>query len=150
MANKDLSITLDEKDYQRLMGALEGLSNVDKTNAIAQGLKQGMQIIVRAGKSNLLSRNKKRTGNLLKSIGIRVMKSKRRSYSGFKRPKGAHAHLVSLGTARRWTKRGFYRGQVTGSHFWDDAVQANKQAAVNRLMDVIVNEMNRVTKRYNK
>lgn len=153
MAKGDLSITINEKDYQRLEQALQGLSDVDKSNAVANGLKQGMQIIANAGKSNLQSRNKTKTGNLLRSIGIRVAKSKRRSYSGFKRPAGAHSHLVNFGSARRWIKSGAYRGSVskrapyTGTKFWSDAVEQNKVAAVNKLMDAIIKEMGRVTSR---
>lgn len=150
MAKSDLTITISESDYQALEQALEKLSNVDKSNAVAQGLRQGMQIIATAGKANLQQRNNKKTGNLLSSIGVRVQKGKRRSYSGFRRPKGAHAHMINFGVAKRWTKKGYYRGSIskaapyTGTKFWSDAVEQNKEAAVNTLMNAIIGEMMKI------
>lgn len=153
MARGDLTITLDKAQADKLQQILTDLSEVDKSTVVANALEKGMKVITDAGRRNLQQRNKQKTGNLIGSIGIVVLKKSQRSYGGFRRPKGAHAHLVDRGTAKRYTKKGYYRGSVSkgqpnkGSLFFTDAVQQNGEAAINKLMDAIASEMNKVASR---
>jgi len=160
MAKSDLTITLDEKDYQKLTSLLNGMSKIDQDKAIQYALNQGMQVIVAAGKTNLSTRNKVVTGNLKRSFALRVNKKKAYALGGFKRsaPKkgiegGNHAHLVDRGTNKRWTKTGAYRGSVskgnpnTGSGFWTDAVNSQGPAALNKLMDAVYDALEEIIKR---
>ena len=150
MAQSELTITLDEKDYQRMQSILAGLDAVDQARVIQTALNEGMKVIVAEGKTNLASRNKVVTGNLKKSFSISVNKKRAYSLGGFKRSSGKnaigggnHAYLVDKGTDKRWTKKGAYRGSVskgspnTGSKFWTDAVQTEGDVALNRLMDAV-------------
>lgn len=107
-----------------------------------------------AGQANLAARNKVQTGDLRKSFTIKVTRRKKigRNYAltGFKRPKGAHAHLIDRGTKKRWTSKGYYRGSVsrgrpqTGSLFFTDAVQTEGPRALNNLVSVIQSELKRM------
>lgn len=157
MANSELTITLDEKDYQRMQNILSGLDEVDQAKAIQSSLKEGMKILIAQGKTNLASRNKVVSGNLKKSFSISVNRKKAFSLGGFKRSSGKkeigggnHSYLVDKGTKNRYTKKGYYRGSVskgrpnTGSEFWTDAVQTQGDAALNRLMDAIYESVDKI------
>lgn len=154
--NGDFTFELDEKDYQALQRMLTGVSNVDQRKAILQALKQGARAIARVGKKNLKSKNKKKTGNLLGSINTKAIRKIVSAYAGFKRSgvkKGNHAHLVDRGTAKRWTKKGAYRGSVsrvspyTGTKFWTTAVQTEAPEAMRRVTDIIYDELSKITSR---
>ena len=108
-----------------------------------------MQVIVSQGKSNLLMRNKVRTGNLSHSWTIRVYPKKAMAKGGFTK-KGAAAHLVDRGTGVRYTKSGAYRGSVskgnpnTGSMFYTDAVHTKANDAIQTLERAVLAEINRL------
>lgn len=157
MAKHDMTIELDEKDYQKMLSILRGMSEVDQAAAIQYALKQGMQVIVNAGKSNLSSRNNVVSGNLKRSFSIKANKKKAYSLGGFRRSSrkenisgGNHAHLVDRGTAKRWTKSGAYRGSVSrgnpnhGTLFWTDAVESQGPAALSRLMDAVYDAIGKI------
>lgn len=153
---RDFTFELDEKDYQALQNMLAGIADVDKRRAIMGALLQGAKAIAKVGKSNLRNRNKKKTGNLLGSITTKAIRKVASAYAGFKRSgarKGNHAHLVDRGTAKRWTKKGAYRGSVskravyTGTQFWTSAVQGEGPAAIKRVTDVIYDELDKITSR---
>lgn len=153
---RDFTFELDEKDYQTLQNILTGIEDVDKKKAIIGALLQGAKAIARVGKSNLRSRNKKKSGNLLRSINAKAIRKYASAYAGFKRSgakTGNHAHLVDRGTAKRWTKKGAYRGSVsrispyTGTKFWTSAVQEEGPAAIKRVTDVIYDELYKITSR---
>lgn len=139
-----LSITLDKEQFGKLEAIIAEFGKVDQKPPIAVALKRGMQLITSEGKSNLLSRNQTRTGNLKSSIGVSVNKKAKASYGGFKRPKGAAAHLVDRGTADRWTKDGRYRGKVTGTEFFTDAVYSMGDDAVNTVFDTLYEELDKI------
>lgn len=158
MAKGDLTIVLDERQYRDLMSRLEGLANVDKRKAIAGALKNGMQVIMNKGKANLrmTDLHTGKRGNLKSSFAIKLDRKKSISYAGFKRPKGAAAHLVDRGTTRRYTKKGAYRGTVqkkgayTGSLFWTNAVASEGYKAAVTLVDTIYDEVQKIMSRKQK
>ena len=129
------------------------MEKVDQSNTIQTALRKGAQIIQAAGKTNLATRNKVVKGDLKKSFSVRVVKKKAYALAGFKRPQGAHAHLVDRGTKKRYTARGYYRGSVskgspnTGSLFWTDAVNATGQRALEGVMSAIYKSLDEITKR---
>lgn len=155
MAKGDLTIVLDERDYRDLMGRLNGLKDVEKRAAIINSLKNGMMVIQNAGKANLratdLHTSKK--GNLKKSFVIKLDRKKSVVFSGFKRPMGNHSFLVDVGTKKRYTKKGYYRGSVqkrgeyTGSRFWHKAVEDNGGRALSTLMDSVYDEVQKCLNR---
>ena len=153
MAKGDLTLTLDEKDYQRLQAALSNLSDVDQRSAVQNALKQGMKMVLDSAKSNLSARNKKRKGNLMKSFSMQPNKKRAYVLGGHKRPQGAAAHLVNFGTNERWTKSGAYRGSVSkgnpnhGSNYFTDAVNTNGDAALQKVIEAVYEEIDRL---YNK
>lgn len=157
MAKGDLTIVLDERDYRTLMNRVRGLSDVDKSAAIGRALQTGMRVILNRGKQNFASTDL-HTGtgkNLKKSFAIKLDRKKSVSYAGFKRPKGAAAHLVDRGTAKRYayTKNNAYRGTVqkggpyTGSRFWTSAVETEGMKAVETLLDAIYDEVSKIMSR---
>lgn len=135
------------------MALLHALDKVDQHKIIQTALRTGMQEILDAGKANLASRNKTKTGNLKKSFGIRVNKKKGYALGGHKRPAGAHSYLIDRGTKKRWTKDGAYRGSISkgnpqhGTMYWTDAVKSNGTKAMNTLMNAIYQSLNDITRR---
>jgi hypothetical protein len=152
MPNGNLTITLDERELRELNRRLSELSKTEQRTAIAKALRNGISAIMRQGKINLAATDLKtgKKGNLKNSFAIKLDRKRSISYAGFKRPKGAVAHLVDRGTKARYTKKGYYRGTVqkrgpnTGSQFWTDAVESKGIEAVNTLMDTIYNEVARI------
>ena len=163
MAKGDLTIVLDKKDYERVVRTLDKAADVDTSQAVQKGLREGARDMMNAGKANLAQRNKVKTGNLRKSFAIKVTRRKKigsnYALTGFKRSTrfnqvkgGNHSYLVDKGTAKRWTRKGAYRGSVsknspnTGSGFFTDAVQTEGPKALNRIVDIIENELNKLMK----
>ena len=151
--NSDFTFVIDEGDYAKLQRILYGMSEVDQQAVVQTALRMGMQRIVLAGKSNLSMKNKKKTGNLSKSFSIRANKKKAYTLGGFRRPAGAHAHLIDRGTDNRWTKKGYYRGSVSkgspniGSSFWTTAVMTEGPKAQAGLMDAIYDALDKIIRR---
>ena len=150
MAKGDMTFVLDEKDYQRAMSALYQLNKVDQGKTVQNALRTGMIPVIAKGKTNLASRNNRVSGNLSGSFGLRTNKKKAYAVAGHRRPKGAAAHLVDLGTAKRWTKKGYYRGSVSktnpnhGSGYWTDAVKQEGPRSLERLIDAIYTEISNI------
>ena len=159
MAKGDLTFQLDKTSYQKFMNIMSSMEKVDQTNTVRSALRTAIQAIIDAGKTNLESRNKVKTGHLKKSFTRKVLAKKAVAYGGFRRSspgkkvQGAnHSYLVDRGTDGRYTKKGYYRGSVSkgtpnkGSMFWTDAVQSQGPAAMDRIMDAIYNSLDNMTK----
>jgi hypothetical protein len=155
MAQNNLTITLNKKELAAVNHWLSQMSDVDQKNTVQNALKSGAQIIQNAGRANFDARNKSVTGNLKRSFALKVNKKKAYALSGFKRPGGAHAHLIDRGTKKRYTKNGYYRGSVSkdapnkGSMFWTDAVESKGPEALNRIMDAVYKSLQEITNRNN-
>ena len=159
MSSGNMSFTFSEREYAELQKILGDISDVDKRQAIVATLKRATRNIVAGGKSNLNSRNKKKSGNLSKSFKTSSSKKRVVAYAGFSRTgahKGNHAHLVDRGTGQRWTKKGYYRGSVSksapnkGSNFWTDSVMAQGPKAMANLKETIFKELVKITNRRSK
>ena len=160
MARGDLTITLNKAELAAVNKWLSEMDKVDQTSTVSDALKQGIKIIQQQGKLNLASRNNVVTGNLKRSFALKVNKKKVYALSGFRRsqPKkgvkgGNHAHLIDLGTNKRWTKAGAYRGSISrgnpnhGSGFWSDAVASQGPQAIDRLMNAVYKSLEEITRR---
>ena len=145
----NLTITLNPKELAAVNKWLSQMGDVDRTETVAKALKEGATLIKEAGRINLSARNQVNKGNLKKSFSIKVVKKKAYALSGFKRPKGAAAHLVDRGTKKRYTHAGYYRGAAKGSYFWTDAVQESGPRAINKLMDAVYKSLEEITNRNN-
>ena len=151
-----MSFTFNESELQQLMSIMGDISEVDKRQAIINSLRKSTRKMVNKGKSNLATRNKKKTGNLIGSFKTSSSKKKVVAYAGFSRSgekKGNHAHLVDRGTAKRWTKKGYYRGSVSkgqpnkGTNFWTESVMSEGGKAMNDLKETIYQELSKITNR---
>lgn len=159
MANQNLTLSLDEKDYNRIQSALSNLSRIERNAIVQRGLQEGVILFVKQGRINLrntLSTEpqnvRMRKGNLIRSFTTRIKKLKGKGYAGFN-SKGHHAHLVNDGTKKRWTKKGAYRGSVSknspmkGSNFWRNAFEIQKENAAKELMNSIRISINKIVGR---
>jgi hypothetical protein len=150
---RNLTIELSKSDVIAVNRWLDKMDKVDQSNTVQSALREGAKIIMDAGKANLATRNKTKTGNLKGSFRMKVVKKKAYALSCFKRPGGNHSYLIDRGTDKRYTKKGYYRGSVSkgspnkGSMFWTDAVQANGGKAVDRLMSAIYEALTKINNR---
>lgn len=152
----DFKFTVNEADYARLQSALEELSEIENSVVIKQGLKQGSNTLLVAGKTSFLTYNKKKTGNLYRAFTDKLKRKKKNMTGilvGFKRGagKGNHSHLIDRGTTHRYTKSGAYRGKIdeagiskttgrrlTGkTYFWTRVVESKGQEAMNKVTNAI-------------
>ena len=88
------------------------------------------------------------SGNLLKSFSYRIKKRKFGALVGFKQT-GKHAHLVSQGTRKRYTRKGLYRGFVTGNHFWEDTRSKDTPKAMVLILNQIKASITNIKNRRN-
>ncbi len=142
-------------DLNRVLAAVDDLSNIDKDRAIKSGLSAAGRVFVLSGRKNLLSRlektskgRKKRRlpGNLLRSLTIRVKKSKLGVLAGFS-GNGAHAHLVDLGTKTRQHPVTGTSGVMPANHFWSDAKASESQKAMSRIFVGVDRAVKRINAR---
>lgn len=149
-------------DIDKIYAALDDLADVDKDKVVRTGIRKGASILKRAGEINIQNRvGRYSKGSLLRSITIRNKRNKLGSLVGFIRSTkwfgledlegvkiaGNHAHLVDRGTTTRKTKSGKNRGRMPANNFWTDAVNANKDRALNELTDAITKAINRIKQR---
>lgn len=163
MAKGDFVFEVNEAQYARLERALENLSEIEQSTVIKQGLKQGSTMLLTAGKTSFLSKNKKKTGNLFRAFTDKLNKKKKGivgTYVGFRRGKnkGNHSHLIDKGTTHRFTKKGYYRGKIdqagagkrkgytkTGkTFFWSSVVEQRGDDAMKRVTDAIFRALNAI------
>lgn len=160
VSSVDFSLVLDEKDYQKVMDKLAGLTEVEQQQVIATALKEGATLLNQVGKQQLVAtilHPETSKGRLLKSMQVKVMKAKKDKgpvgYAGFKRSTkktageglgGNAAHLVDRGTVDRYTKKGYYRGKVKGSLFWTSTVESQGDKALEILMEGIDKALNNI------
>ena len=136
--NKDLDIELI--NLETVKDAIQELGDsVSQHKVVDAALKIGARYLMNKGRLKLRQRMKSRkgvSGNLLKSFSYRIKKRKFGALVGFKE-KGRHAHLVSQGTRKRFTRKGQYRGFVIGNAFWEDT----RQKETPRAMVIILNQI---------
>ena len=149
--------SISEAEYQAVIRKLEELADVNKKPVLKQAYKQGGQIMITAGKSSFLEKNKKKTGNLYKSFTSKMKKKNSGILIGFRRGKGLgnHAHLIDKGTTHRFTQKGYYRGKIddttngkTGkTYFWSKVVDAKGQDAMNMIIDAVYDAIEQIKNR---
>lgn len=140
-------MTLDQQELRKVYKTLGALGDIEKDAVVAKGLREGATILVREGRHYIIKYNHIRKGNLLRSVAVKVRKKDGKAYAGFKRPEGSAAHLVSKGTQVRRTRLGANRGKVTGSNFWEQAVNAKGDEAMRTLMESVKASMERIIDR---
>lgn len=154
----DFKFIVNEGDYARIMSGLKELSEIEQNVVIQHAFKQGGDMLLIAGKASFLAKNKKKTGNLLRSFTKNLKKKKKNTSGilvGFKRGKGKgnHSHLIDKGTTHRYTKKGYYRGKIddtsngkTGkTFFWSSVVHAKGQEAMNKVVHAIYRAIEAIT-----
>lgn len=150
--NKDLDIELELLNLDTVKDAIQELDDsVTQHKVVDAALKIGARYLMNKGRLKLRQRMKSRkgvSGNLLKSFSYRIKKRKFGALIGFKE-KGRHAHLVSQGTRKRFTRKGLYRGFVTGNHFWEDTRQKETPRAMVLILNQIKASINNIKNRRN-
>lgn len=161
----DFTFTIDKAAWENTDKAFKLLNQVAEGEELRKELGQYMKPIIDQGKSNLRTRNKKKTGNLLRSFFRVTLKKKIKTYAGFRRTRknseggyiagGNHAHLVDRGTKKRWTKKGYYRGSVakknpqTGTNFWTNAVEQEGPKVLNKIINSLDRKLTSIKNKYN-
>lgn len=136
----------------RIYKLVEDLQKIDQNKAIKAGLGKGANVFLRLGRQNLRARNDEHTGNLLKSMRVRVAKKGLASYAGFSMVYnrmvtdgyGSHSWLVDRGTVQRFTKDGRNRGIMPASYFWTDARREGGAMAIREIERGIIDAVNKL------
>ncbi|WP_018109824.1 HK97 gp10 family phage protein [Bacteroides propionicifaciens] len=131
---------------------VRSLENLEKDKAIKGGLSAAGKVLATRGRSRLRKRMKSGsrgvTGNLLKSLIVRVKKKKPGVLIGFK-SSGPHAHLVDRGTKERYwkTKSKKSVGLVKPNRFWSDTEAMDYPAAIDKLYIGIERAVDKISNR---
>jgi hypothetical protein len=151
MTNKDLDVQIELINLETVKDAIQELGDsITQHKVVDAALKKGAQYLMNKGRLKLRQRMKNRkgvTGNLLKSFSYRIKKRKFGALIGFKE-KGRHAHLVSQGTRKRYTRKGQYRGFVVGNAFWEDTRSKETPRAMLIILNQIKASINNIKNRY--
>lgn len=149
-------ITIKQIDRENITHLVHSLEGFEKDKAIRKGLKDAGKVFETGGKYRLrkaMRNSKGVTGNLLKSLFVRVKKNKPGVLTGFKRSNknmiiggGNHAHLVDRGTKDRyWKSRGRkYVGRMTATRFWSDTESQDYPQAINKLYEGVEEAVYRI------
>lgn len=150
----DFKFSLNEKEYRYVMNKLSELSKAEQKPIIKSALRDSGNILITAGKSSFLARNKKKTGNLYRSFTSQLKKKNTGILIGFKRGVGMgnHSHLIDRGTVDRYTKKGYFRGRIAGSdrgktgatYFWTDVVKVRGQEAMDNIMMAVYDAVEKI------
>lgn len=153
------SFSMPEKEFREVEAMLADLTDLEQKSVVTQALKAAAQRLVSKGKVEFKKHHKSKTGNLYRSMSTSLKRKKKisnnASYAGFKRnankkknnggiAAGNHAHLIDRGTARRWTKKGAYRGSVSrnnphkGSSFWTHTVFMEGHSSMKMVTDTVI------------
>ena len=145
-----MEIEITTIDIEKVYRLIEGLADFEKDKSVETGLKNAGALFVRRGRENLKNRMKSGsngvTGNLLRSFKVKLKRQKLGVLAGFS-ALGAHAHLIDRGTAIRSTNKGYNRGRIEGNDFWENAIENNKDAAIESIYTGIERAINRILKR---
>lgn len=150
---------LQIRDKEAIKYLLKELDAFDRNKIIKQGLRDAGGLFLKRGRARLKARMKNPkgiTGNLLRSMTLKVKRYKPGALVGFKRPKGAlvgfkypkgsHAWLIDEGTDERQSR---YRrtGRVKPTYFWTDTRNNDQSAAWDILINSIEKAVNRINNR---
>lgn len=151
MARGDLTVVMDSKSMIKLQLQLSRLTEFEKQETVARGVREATAIIKKEGKKNLSNTYiQEKSGKFKKSFSNRVDKKKLKGYSGFIRRKGYHgqlAHLLDRGTADRYTKKRAYRGRMRYTGFWTKAVESKGNEALMTMAESIQKTIKRLLNR---
>lgn len=136
----------------RIYRLVSDLRDIDQNKAIKAGLRRGANIFIQTGRANLRARNNKKTGNLLKSMRVRVKKRKLGALAGFsmnysrmdKEGYGSHSWLVDRGTVKRQTRSKKNRGIMPASYFWTDTKNEAVTPAIREIENGIITAVERM------
>lgn len=145
-------------DRNNILYLVRDLGYIEKDDAIRKGLKAAGEVFKAAGKRRLKERMKSGshgvTGNLLRSIHVRVKRNKPGVLIGFRQGEkagGSHAHLVDRGTDERFyiTKKGNQKstGRTKANRFWSDTESMDYPKAMSKLYEGIERAVNRISSR---
>ena len=68
--SSDFKFSLNEAEYKAVIRKIEELADVDKKPVLRKAYKSGGQILITAGKTSFLSKNKKKTGGSSQKPGL--------------------------------------------------------------------------------
>lgn len=151
-------IEVKEINKEDIIYLVRELEDFEKDEAIRYGLKNAINIFRVKGKSNLnerLLRHGKQTNHLMNSFTTRVKRNKLGALAGFDRPGGNHAHLVDMGTLKRYTKgrggkpKGVYTGVMPANYFWKDAQKTEEPKAMRAVYEGVQKAVDRINERRN-
>lgn len=141
-------ISVEYSGIEHIDAALQQLAEIERDKAVQAGLRAGGTYLVRQGRKRLrkgLKTDKahkrreagRQPGNLLKSFVVRLKKSRTGALVGFKRPEGAHSHLVDLGTQKRETHSGLDRGEMPSLRYWSETREQDTGTALGYVIEGI-------------
>lgn len=141
----DFDLQIRDKEAVRYL--LKELDSFDRNKIIKQGLRDAGGLFLKRGRARLKARMKNPkgiTGNLLRSMTLKVKRYKPGALVGFRYPEGAHAWLIDEGTEER---QSMYRrtGRVKPTYFWTETKNVDQSAA----WDILINSMEKAVNRIN-
>ena len=138
---------VEYKGMRNLQYLTERLDNIEESKAIKAGLRAGARYFIALGRRNLRQRLKgtSKRGNLLRSMTTLLKRRDLGALAGFRRGRyrsggrfviANHAHLVDLGTDKRYRKKSDrYTGIMPANYFWTDAFDEGQAEAGSRVYE---------------
>lgn len=159
-------ITTKQINREALFHLVEDLEAFEKDKALKSGIRAGLGVIIRRGKSNLNARTiGTGRGDLVGAFSTRIKRFKIGGLSGFRRSNkhvqyekaGNHAHLVDQGTKERSymnaNGKRYRTGKILGKSsrfelgFWTDAIASEETKAIDKVHEGVEKAVQRIKNR---
>lgn len=142
-------------DKNEVAYLVRNLENFEKDEALKDGLNEAGKVFSKGGRSRLRKRMKSGsrgiTGNLLRSIQVKVKRLKPGVLIGFRQGKGggSHAYWIDRGTNNRYLKKKDNKpvGAVKPNRFWSDTEAIDYPQAIDKLYVGIERAVDKISNR---
>lgn len=150
-------VSLDVAGDKQLRELFDQLKRSQQKSIQISAFRAAAKPLIADAKSNLSARTKKRSGNLLRSLGsaplrnLPILKIGARAFGSWA---GYHGHLVDQGSDGRMfnhTKSGAEHktGAMPATKFWSDSVDRNERGMVDGIQRGIVQSFDKYIVKYN-
>lgn len=142
---------------KQLSDLFDQLKKSQKRSVVISAFTKSSKPMLQTVKDNLIARTKaKRSGNLVKSLGVKAVKGKSILHLGariFGNFKGYHSHLIESGTGERYytTKSGAIHvtGKVKGRFWFRSGVESTTKETIDGFIDHTIKSTHELIKRAN-
>lgn len=143
---------MDDKKLMEIFGTeeliqvFEDLSRENQNTILTKSFRKAAKVIIDEASNNLRG--------TYKHVQISLTSVMKRDIQtmdvGASKKGGNLAHIANEGTKDRYTRKGYYRGKITGNSFWNNAVSSTEPQVEEIIYNDIKANFDKVVAKNNK